>query len=128
MDGGKLYSIGDLARRTGLAVRTIRFYSDRGIVAPAGRSPVGHRLYDAGAVGRPDLVRTQRELRLEAVNDPRRERYLTLLAVINGWPTPEKSDAGTRLVHPSPGRELRSNPLYRTVPADSLHPNVMSMA
>jgi hypothetical protein len=26
--GGRLYSIGDLARRTGLAVRTIRFYSD----------------------------------------------------------------------------------------------------
>jgi hypothetical protein len=41
MDGGRLYSIGDLARRTGLAVRTIRFYSDGGIVAPAGRSPAG---------------------------------------------------------------------------------------
>ena len=39
MDGDRLYSIGELARRTGLAVRTIRFYSDRGIVAPAGRSP-----------------------------------------------------------------------------------------
>ena len=47
MDGDRLYSIGDLARRTGLAVRTIRFYSDRGIVSPAGRSPAGHRLYDA---------------------------------------------------------------------------------
>jgi DNA-binding transcriptional MerR regulator len=62
MDGGRLYSIGDLARRTGLAVRTIRFYSDCGIVAPAGRSPAGHRLYDAGAVARLDLVRTLREL------------------------------------------------------------------
>jgi DNA-binding transcriptional MerR regulator len=60
--GGRLYSIGDLARRTGLAVRTIRFYSDRGIVAPAGRSPAGHRLYDDGAVARLDLVRTLREL------------------------------------------------------------------
>lgn len=61
-DGGRLYSIGDLARRTGLAVRTIRFYSDGGIVAPAGRSPAGHRLYDAGAIARLDLVRTLREL------------------------------------------------------------------
>jgi DNA-binding transcriptional MerR regulator len=61
-DGARLYSIGDLARRTGLAVRTIRFYSDRGIVAPAGRSPAGHRLYDDGAVARLDLVRTLREL------------------------------------------------------------------
>ena len=62
MDGGRLYSIGDLARRTGVAVRTIRFYSDAGIVAPAGRSPAGHRLYDAGAVARLDLVRTLRGL------------------------------------------------------------------
>jgi hypothetical protein len=33
----------------------------------------------------------QRQLlaRLEAVNDSRRERYLTLLAVINGWSAPE---------------------------------------
>jgi DNA-binding transcriptional MerR regulator len=65
MDGDRLYSIGDLARRTGLAVRTIRFYSDCGIVAPAGRSPAGYRLYDAGAVARLDLVRTLRELEVD---------------------------------------------------------------
>jgi DNA-binding transcriptional MerR regulator len=62
MDGDRLYSIGDLARRTGLAVRTIRFYSDNGIVSPAGRSPAGYRLYHAGAVARLNLVRTLREL------------------------------------------------------------------
>jgi DNA-binding transcriptional MerR regulator len=62
MDGDRLYSIGDLARRTGLAVRTIRFYSDCGIVVPAGRSPAGYRLYDVDAVARLDLVRTLREL------------------------------------------------------------------
>ena len=65
MDGGRLYSIGDLARRTGLAVRTIRFYSDGGIVAPAARSRAGHRLYDDGAVVRLDLVRTLRELDMD---------------------------------------------------------------
>jgi len=27
--------------------------------------------------------------RLESINDPRRERYLQLLAVVNGWPAPE---------------------------------------
>src|ERR1035438_5636337 len=43
--------------------------------------------YYAHILGRPDDARLQRQLlaRLEAVNDPRRERYLTLLAVINGW-------------------------------------------
>jgi len=35
------YSIGELAQRTGLTVKTIRFYSDRGIVTPADRSPAG---------------------------------------------------------------------------------------
>jgi DNA-binding transcriptional MerR regulator len=35
MDDGTPYSIGELARRTGLTVKTVRFYSDRGIVVPA---------------------------------------------------------------------------------------------
>ncbi|TVT59371.1 MerR family transcriptional regulator [Amycolatopsis rhizosphaerae] len=65
MDGDPRYSIGDLARRTGLTVKAIRFYSDRGIVPPAGRSPAGHRRYDLGAVARLDLVRTLRELGLD---------------------------------------------------------------
>src|SRR5262245_36418980 len=56
------YSIGDLARRTGLTVKAIRFYSDRGLVPPAGRSPAGYRRYDVEAVARLDLVRTLRDL------------------------------------------------------------------
>ena len=41
--------------------------------------------------GSPDNAELRRRLvvRLEAVNDPRRERYLQLLAVINGWQAPE---------------------------------------
>lgn len=62
MDGAERYSIGDLARRTGLPVKTIRFWSDRGIVPPTDRGPAGHRRYDAAAVARLDLVRTLREL------------------------------------------------------------------
>ncbi|GGR01462.1 MerR family transcriptional regulator [Streptomyces pilosus] len=65
MDGDSLYSIGELARRTGLTVKTIRFYSDRGIVAPTDRSPAGYRLYSIDAVARLDLVRTLRELGLD---------------------------------------------------------------
>ncbi|MBP2342167.1 DNA-binding transcriptional MerR regulator [Streptomyces cinnamonensis] len=44
MDSDTLHSIGELSRRTGLTVKTIRFYSDRGIVPPTARSPAGHRL------------------------------------------------------------------------------------
>ncbi|MYW79764.1 DNA-binding transcriptional regulator, MerR family [Streptomyces sp. LaPpAH-199] len=65
MNGDTLYSIGELARRTGLTVKTIRFYSDRGIVAPTDRSPAGYRLYSIDAVTRLDLVRTLRELGLD---------------------------------------------------------------
>ncbi|XUL87300.1 MerR family transcriptional regulator [Streptomyces galilaeus] len=65
MDGDTLYSIGELARRTGLTVKTIRFYSDRGIVAPKDRTPAGYRLYGIDAVARLDLVRTLRELGLD---------------------------------------------------------------
>ncbi|MGW3102308.1 MerR family transcriptional regulator [Streptomyces sp. NPDC001100] len=65
MDGDTLYSIGELARLTGLTVKTIRFYSDRGIVAPADRTPAGYRLYGIDAVARLDLIRTLRELGLD---------------------------------------------------------------
>ena len=57
-----LIPIGALARLTGLSVRTLRFYSDSGLLAPAGRSEAGYRLYDASAAGRAELVRTLREL------------------------------------------------------------------
>jgi DNA-binding transcriptional MerR regulator len=62
MDGDTLYSIGDLARRTGLSVRTIRFYSDHGVLPPTSRSPAGYRRYDLDALARLDLLRTLRDL------------------------------------------------------------------
>jgi len=62
MDGGTLHSIGDLARRTGLSVKTIRFYSDQGLVEPAHRDRAGHRMYDDDAAARLELVRTLRDL------------------------------------------------------------------
>lgn len=65
IDRTQLLTIGQLARRTGLPVRTIRFWSDSGIIAPVGRSSGGYRLYDMDAVGRLDLIRTLRELGLD---------------------------------------------------------------
>ncbi|MBF8193478.1 MerR family transcriptional regulator [Nonomuraea sp. K274] len=62
MNGDTLYSIGELARRTGLTVKAIRFYADRGIVPPTDRSPAGYRLLGVDAVARLDLVRTLRDL------------------------------------------------------------------
>ncbi|MEU3394899.1 helix-turn-helix domain-containing protein [Streptomyces albidoflavus] len=57
-------TIGRLAQRTGLSVRTLRFWSDEGAVPPVARSAGGYRLYDAESVARVELVRTLRELGL----------------------------------------------------------------
>ncbi|MEU4620354.1 MerR family transcriptional regulator [Actinoplanes sp. NPDC023801] len=66
-----LLTIGGLARRTGIDARTLRFWSDEGAIAPAGRSASGYRLYDAASVARVELVRTLRELGL-GLDDVRR--------------------------------------------------------
>jgi DNA-binding transcriptional MerR regulator len=57
-----LLSIGELSARTGLPVRTIRFYSDAGVVPPADRTDAGYRLYGPDALARLGLVRTLRDL------------------------------------------------------------------
>jgi DNA-binding transcriptional MerR regulator len=58
-------NIGELARRTGLSVKTIRYYSDEGLVPEASRSPSGYRRYDAAALARLQFVRTLRDLGLD---------------------------------------------------------------
>jgi DNA-binding transcriptional MerR regulator len=55
-------SIGELARRSGLPVKTIRYYSDVGVLPPAARTRSGYRRYGAADLARLDLVRTLREL------------------------------------------------------------------
>jgi DNA-binding transcriptional MerR regulator len=57
-----LLTIGQLARRTGVPVRTIRFWSDEGVLPETDRSAGNYRRYDSRAVARLDLVRTLREL------------------------------------------------------------------
>jgi DNA-binding transcriptional MerR regulator len=57
-------TIGELARRTGLTTRTIRFYSDEGLLPPATRTGGGYRLYDGASLARLELLRTLRDLGL----------------------------------------------------------------
>lgn len=56
------FLIGEVARRTGLSVSAIRYYSDEGIVSPSGVTDGGHRLYDVEAIARLELLRTLRDL------------------------------------------------------------------
>ncbi len=59
-----LWSIGELARRAGVSVKTVRYYSDRGLLPAAERSSGGHRRYGAGALDRLRLIRSLRGLDL----------------------------------------------------------------
>lgn len=61
-DGTGLFPIGELARRTGLTVKTVRFWSDEGLVPPTDRTSAGYRLYGQEALARLALVRTLRDL------------------------------------------------------------------
>ncbi|MFC8510095.1 MerR family transcriptional regulator [Streptomyces sp. NPDC057411] len=59
-----MWSIGELAERAGVTVKTVRFYSDRGLLPEAGRSGGGHRRYGPPALDRLRLIRSLRTLDL----------------------------------------------------------------
>jgi DNA-binding transcriptional MerR regulator len=61
--------VGELARRTGLTVRTLHHYDEIGLLKPSLHTEAGHRLYTADDVARLQLVLSLRRLdfRLEEV-------------------------------------------------------------
>jgi DNA-binding transcriptional MerR regulator len=81
-DGTELLTIGQLSRRTGLPVRTIRYWSDEGALPPTGRSAGGYRLYDAACVARLELIRTLRQLDLPLADVCRVLRGETTIAQV----------------------------------------------
>ena len=56
------YSIGQMSRRTGVKVTTIRYYESRGLIAAPARTDGGQRRYDATALDRLAFLRHAREL------------------------------------------------------------------
>jgi MerR family Zn(II)-responsive transcriptional regulator of zntA len=63
MDAGNgtdknLMRIGDLAKRAGTTMRTIRYYEERGLIEPAQRSKGGFRLYHEEELRRLRLIRS----------------------------------------------------------------------
>lgn len=63
--------IGTVASRSGLSVKTIRFYCDEGLLHPSGRSDGGYRLFDDTAFSELALIRTLRAMDLP-LSDVRR--------------------------------------------------------
>lgn len=56
--------VGELARRTGLTVRTLHHYDAIGLLPPAGRTGSGHRLYGADEVRRLQQIASLRRVGL----------------------------------------------------------------
>ena len=73
----ELMQIGQVAERTALSLRTIRFYEENGLVIPTARSEGGFRLYSENDVSRLEVIKRMKPLgfTLEEMQE-----LLTLLA------------------------------------------------
>jgi DNA-binding transcriptional MerR regulator len=81
------FRVGELARRTGLTVRTLHHYDDLGLLTPGRRTRRGHRLYGAA-----DLKRLQQILSLRTLG-------LTLDEVAEWLEKPDASLVGALEMH-----------------------------
>lgn len=58
------HTVGDLARRAGVTVRTLHHYDEIGLLSPSERTDAGYRLYDPADVARLQQILFYRELGL----------------------------------------------------------------
>lgn len=58
----ELLQIGEVATRTGLTQRTLRFYEEKGLLTPAARMEGGFRLYSETDIERLQLIKQLRDL------------------------------------------------------------------
>jgi DNA-binding transcriptional MerR regulator len=79
----KAYTIGELSGLSGVPVRRIRFYSDRGLLPPKARTARGYRVYSETDLARLGLIRALRDagVSLETIRKTL-SRRLTLTEVL----------------------------------------------
>ena len=58
------WKVGDIAKLTGLTVRTLRFYDQIGLFSPSSQTETGHRLYDESDLSRLQQLLSLKELGL----------------------------------------------------------------
>jgi DNA-binding transcriptional MerR regulator len=77
------YTIGEISELSGVSVRRIRFYSDKGLLPPMARTSKGYRVYSEADLARLDLIRALREagVSMEAIRKIL-SRRLTLTEVL----------------------------------------------
>ncbi len=83
--------IGELAERSGLSLRTIRFYEEVGVLAPAPRTKGGFRLFTDGDLQRLLLARQMKPLGFSV--EEMRELVAAVDAVAVGTADPDRTRA-----------------------------------
>jgi len=85
---GRLMTIGEASRRSGLTIKALRFHERRGLLPPANRRPNGYRVYCQTDLGRLSFSRDAKALGLTlgaiseivmSSNGSRRRRLLRVL-------------------------------------------------
>lgn len=78
------FRIGELAEKTGLTIRTIRYYEEIDLLHPAKRSEAGYRLYGRNELERLQKIRSLKYLGLQLgeIKDCLKDRRLNLKQVI----------------------------------------------
>ncbi len=56
------WKVGELAKQTGLSIRTLHYYDEIGLLSPVKRTEAGHRLYTAGDIVRLQQIKSLRQL------------------------------------------------------------------
>ncbi|GIG41226.1 MerR family transcriptional regulator [Cellulomonas phragmiteti] len=88
--------IGEVAERTRLSLRTIRYYEEVGLVVPSARSQGGFRLYSEADIARLQLVRRMKPLDFSL--EEMRELLQTIDALTDtATPEPERAPLVDRL-------------------------------
>lgn len=98
MDASTVYQIEEIARRSGLSKRTIRYYEEMGLLPPLGRSEGGYRLYTDRHLERLTQIVAAREslgLSLQQVHE-----FVTLV---------EQVDASVEVVRETPEPHRRES-------------------
>jgi DNA-binding transcriptional MerR regulator len=93
MSDSEHVQIGDVAERTGLSLRTIRWYEEVGLVPPSARTSGGFRLYTDADIERLELVKRMKPLdfTLEEMRD-----LLTTVDQLDDSSTPAEQRSALR--------------------------------
>ncbi|MGA6161538.1 MerR family transcriptional regulator [Amycolatopsis magusensis] len=78
--------IGEVAERTRLSLRTIRYYEEVGLVVPSARSQGGFRLYTEPDIARLDLIKRMKPLGFQL------EEMREVLAILDPQPADQPID------------------------------------